>query len=225
LICPVIWTVDSRVSVRASYVLACKRVKRIQGVRPNSDRFNCTTSWDQTYEVSGEDALDVARAIPEDDEDHPALAPKAVDPPEHAHALAALLNRLLDLDLCRLGTRLGQDDQLGVLEPLELDLALGRTGGLVAEAELLCALELLLVLLEELSRLLDGRVGRRLPRRRRVLSRLSERGGLDGRAVGDESPDERLVRLGLSAVTGLIVSSGFIKVVDSVCSGRGAMSA
>jgi hypothetical protein len=37
--------------------------------------------------------------------------------------------------------------------------------------------------------------------------------------VGDESADEGLVRLGLSAVARLVVAGGLVEVVDGVCGG------
>lgn len=117
-----------------------------------------------------------------------------MDPAKDAHALAPLLDRLADLDARRGRRRLDEDDLLGVLELLELRLALGRPRGLVALPELLLPGDLLQVPTERLLGLFDRRGRRRLPRvRLALLGDLLER--RDAVAVRDVGPKERLVRV------------------------------
>lgn len=173
----------------------------------------------QTYESVGEDALEVAGTVSENDEGHVlSLDTETVNPSRDLDALASVLNAVSDLDLLgsRQGGVLGQNDGLGSLQD-----ALTLLGGsLILGSLLRCLLGLLLGLLLELSNLLngllqgssgDGNVGRGLVSA--GSSGLPDQ-DLGAITVNLESSGGGLVRELDGAVAGLIMALGLVDVGD-----------
>lgn len=166
------------------------------------------------YQATRQDTLEVSGTVTEDDKGHAALLPQSVNPSEDADALSAVLDRLPDLDLGRVLLRLLEHDRLGLLETLELCRPARLTLGLVALASLLLLDELVLVRLEDLGSLLLGgrRRGEPVSLGLALGGRLADE-DVDGVAQPrDEGAADRLERLGLRAVTRLVVAGSFIDV-------------